>query len=453
MALGMNNLSGALTPIRALRGKLDVLIKGRLWAQALFGLTTGVLVGFALGPDANLVGRETAAFVTDWLALPGNIFLQLIGMIVTLLVAISILRGLGAAPSPERLRSVGLKLAVFIVLTTGLGAAIGVSGGLLIKPGSYVELPQSSQSKSAEVEIAVPAEEPDRSIPELVGRLIPQNPEAAFVQREMLPIVIFAIIFGIALAQTPRDQAKPLLDVCDSVLGVCMTIVKWAMFLAPWAVFGLLAQMASQVGLSTLVGMAVYIGTVLGGLVLMLGVYYLIVMVLRGINPVSFQRRIGALQLLAFSTSSSAAVMPLSIETAEQQLGTDRSLAELLIPLGATVNMAGTALYQSVAVVFLAQASGVDLSFSQLIFLIITIVGSSIGTPGTPGVGIVILGTILADFGVPTAGLVLVFGVDRILDMARTVVNVTGDVTACAIFGAADEDVPPTAHEAAAEAA
>jgi Na+/H+-dicarboxylate symporter len=246
----------------------------------------------------------------------------------------------------------------------------------------------------------------------------------------MLPIVIFTIIFGIALINIKPKQSEPLLEVLSSLQDVCITIVKWAMVLAPIAVFGLITKVTSQFGIDTLSGLGAYMLTVILGLLILVIVYLLIVYFIVKENPFRFLSNIRDVQLLAFSTSSSAVVMPISIKTAEEKLKVRPSIAQFIIPLGTTINMDGTALYQAVATIFLAQVYGVNIGLTALLFLIVTIVGASIGTPGTPGVGIVILAVILTSVGIPLLGIALIIGVDRILDMCRTAVNVTGDLTA-----------------------
>jgi len=220
------------------------------------------------------------------------------------------------------------------------------------------------------------------------------------------------------------------------------------MLLAPLAVFGLLAQITTKIGLEVLFGMGIYVGTVLLGLFILLCLYLLIVLVISRRSPWKFLSAVRDVQLLAFSTSSSAAVMPVSIKTAEEKLGVRSSISQFLIPLGATINMDGTALYQGVATIFLAQVFGVDLGVSGLLLVIVTAVGASIGSPGTPGVGIVILATVLDSVGIPLSGIALIIGVDRILDMSRTAVNVTGDLTACTVMdrwvgGKDTSELPP----------
>lgn len=209
-----------------------------------------------------------------------------------------------------------------------------------------------------------------------------------------------------------------------------MTIVRWAMWLAPFAVFGLMARVMTKIGFNVLVGMLVYVGTVLLGFLVLFGLYMGIYGLVCRQSPVRFLVKTRELLLLAFSTSSSAAVMPLSIKTAEEGFGVRPALSQFVIPLGATINMNGTALYQGVATIFLAQVFGIDLSLSALALLVVTAVGASIGSPATPGVGIVILAMVLSSVGIPAAGIGLIMGVDRILDMSRTAVNVAGDMVA-----------------------
>lgn len=209
-----------------------------------------------------------------------------------------------------------------------------------------------------------------------------------------------------------------------------MKIVEWAMKLAPYAVFGLICNITIKIGFQAISSMFMYILTVLFGLVLLLGFYLIIVYFSSKMKPFEFLGKIKEVQLMAFSTSSSAAVMPLSIKTAENNLEIPPTISKFVIPLGATINMDGTALYQVSAAIFLTQLFGIELSFFELIVLAITTVGASIGTPSTPGVGIVILATILQSIGVPLEGIALILGVDRILDMCRTTINVTGDLTA-----------------------
>ena len=239
---------------------------------------------------------------------------------------------------------------------------------------------------------------------------------------------------GIAILSLGPKRTAPLLELLQLVQDVAMTIVSWAMRLAPFAVFGLIADFVMQAGLSALIGLGAYMATVVLGLICLLGVYVLIVWVVVKQSPMAFLSKILDAQLLAFSTSSSAATMPLSLRVAETRLNVPKPLAGFVIPLGATVNMDGTALYQVVAALFITGAFGIQLSPPELALLVVTVVGASIGSPSTPGVGIVILASILAGLGVPASGVAVLLGVDRLLDMCRTAVNVTGDLTACVVM-------------------
>ena len=266
--------------------------------------------------------------------------------------------------------------------------------------------------------------------PDIFIGLFPQDPLATFVSGNMLQTVISAGIIGIALLAMPIDQRKPLLELLGSIQSVCMVIVSWVLKFVPIAVFGLLANISARVGVSTLLATAVYVLTVMAGLAVLMTIYMVVIAVAGKISPVSFLKAAREVLLLALSTSSSAAVMPLTLSTTEKQFGVRSGIARFVIPLGTTINMAGTALYQGVATLFLAQVFQVDIGLSGMILVVVMATGASIGSPGTPGVGIVILATILESVGIPASGIALIMGVDRILDMCRTSVNVAGDMAA-----------------------
>jgi Na+/H+-dicarboxylate symporter len=337
----------------------------------------------------------------------------------------------------KQLKKTGLAIAAYFVFTTAVAIGIGLVLASLIVPGQYITADTLQQSGIQEViypETSLDATPPLHEIPTLIGTIIPTNVLGSTIKGEMLPVVIFAIIFGIALVSMNPTKSKPLLELLGSLQTVCLTIVKWTMKLAPLAVFGLLARLTSQFGVEALLGMSVYVATVLLGLAILLGIYLTIAWLASGITPLVFLRKIKDVQLLAFSTSSSAAVMPLTIKTAEERLGVRPSISQFVVPLGATINMDGTAIYQVIATLFIAQVFGINLGLTALLLLIITIVGASIGAPATPGVGMIILASILTSFGIPLAGIALIIGVDRILDMTRTAINVAGDLTASLVM-------------------
>jgi Na+/H+-dicarboxylate symporter len=441
--------------LRYLSGQLQGLVRGRLWLKVMVGMLVGLATGVLIGPSVGWVPPAIAIPLSSWLALPGQLFLALIQMIVIPLVFASIIRGLAASDNVDQLRTVGVRVIAYFVATTCVAISIGLFVALMVKPGAYVN--RTLVRKALEAPAPAIDAVPDAKIswgelPEKMLTLLPSNPLSSMVENDMLRVVIFAIIVGVALVTAAPKQAKPLLDLLGSIQEISLTVVRWAMILAPFAVFGLMAQLAAKIGVDILVGMAVYVCTVLAGLLLLLVFYLVIVAVVSARRPFAFLRSVRDVLLLAFSTSSSAAVMPLSIRTAEEKLRVRPSISQFIVPLGATINMDGTALYQGVAAVFLAQVFGIDIGVGGLLLIIVTAVGASIGTPATPGVGIVILATVLTAVGIPPAGIALIIGVDRVLDMSRTTLNVCGDLVACAVMDRWVGGPLPKREEMAAQA-
>lgn len=423
---------------------LRAWVRTRLWAQVLVGLVAGVGVGVVLGPDLGLISAEDGETIGRWLAIPGRFFLGLISLVLVPLVTISIIEGITGSGGGKTLRRLGFRLLVFVVITTTAASVLGVVLASVIRPG---EMLRDIVAQSPVVEQAEPVVQPGPGVgghlldiaPDLIVELLPTNVSEVILKRNMLGIVVIAVLLGIACTVASQKKIRPLLDVLAGALEVSMSIVKWAMFLAPLAVFGLIAQLVIQVGLGTIGTLAVYAGTVLLGLVLLYVMFMALVALLTHHRLVDFAVKIAPVQLMAFSTSSTAAVMPLSINTAVEKLGVRQETADLVIPLAATINMAGTALYQTIAVLFLAQSAGIDLSFGVTVGVVVSVVAASIGAPGIPGVGVVILAQIAAGAGIPATGLPLVLGLDRPLDMARTAVNVTGDLAACVVVDGTPE--------------
>lgn len=432
-----------------LRHNLRAWARTRLWAQVLIGLVLGIGVGAILGPDLELVSEESGAIIGPWLAIPGRVFLGLISLVLVPLVFVSIVQGITGSSDAKSLRNLGGRLLIFVILTTTAAATLGVvlanalnPGSILRDSGAFAAAPGEVQTESS----SVPGEQPPeavgqrllRALPDMIVDLLPTNVQAVLSKRDMLAIVIIAVLFGLASRLVSADRIKPVLDVLSGLLELSMIVVKWAMFLAPLAVFGLIAQLVIQVGLGTIGSLAAYAGAVLLGLAILYVLFIALIGLLSRGKMVDFVKSIAPVQLMAFSTSSTAAVMPLSIHTAVSKLGVRPGSANLIIPLAATINMAGTALYQSIAIMFLAQAAGLELSLGITVGVVISVVAASVGAPGTPGVGVVILSNIAASAGIPATGLPLVLGLDRPLDMARTAVNVTGDLTACVLVDQAD---------------
>lgn len=422
-------------PLKDLSDRLSHLVEGRLWLKVLIGMLIGIITGILLGPSVGWVAPKTGALIGNWLAFPGLLFLASIQMIVIPLVFASIIRGLASSESIEQLRRLGLVVAGYFVVTTIIAAMIGLWVANLINPGEFLNQDLLRVEATTTIDSTKTITPPSLSnVPDKLLHLIPGNPLDSMVKGEMLQVVIFAIVMGIALISMPTAQAKPLLDLLGSLQQVCMTVVQWAMRLAPIAVFGLMARLTSQTGLDALLGVAIYVVTVLAGLGLLFLLYLGLVCLLTPEKPRGFLKGIREVVLLAFSTSSSAAVMPLSIKTAEEKLAVRPSISQFVIPLGATINMNGTALYQAVAAVFLAQVFNIDIGAGGMALVVIMAVGASIGSPATPGVGIVILSVTLATIGVPPTGIALIMGVDRILDMSRTAINVMGDLVAAKLM-------------------
>lgn len=417
---------------------LQRLITSRLWAQILAGMVFGIGAGVLLGPTVGWASPSTARVVGDWLALPGMLFLSLIQMIVIPLIVTAIIRGIAASNDAEQLKKNGVWLGVYFVATTLIATSLGIGLALLFRPGSYID-PGSMMAGSSGEGVAtdgapVPGGVDLSRMPEQVISVLPTNPLLSMVEGQMLQVVLFSVVVGIALLGLKPESAKPILELLGAVQELSMKIVGWAMRIAPLAVFGLLARQMVSTGVEALVGLAAYVGTFLVGMGVLMGVYLVIVQLLGNGKPLRFISGARDALLLAFSTDSSAATMPVTIRVAEENLGVRPSVAQFVIPIGASVNMGGSALYQGLATVFMAQIYGMDLPLAALLALVVTSLGASIGTPATPGVGIVVLSTVLISAGVPVAGLGLILGVDQVLERFRTVLNVSGDLAACTVM-------------------
>lgn len=395
----------------------------------------GLLLGIFLGPETGIAEKKTVDVITEWLSIPAQLFLKMIQMIIVPLIFASIIRGLASAGTMEKMQKLGLGVAVYFVVTTAIALSIGILVATTISPGSFIDSSSIRESFGIEdIEIVEKSEFSISDIPQNLVGIIPGNPLASFMSGEMLSIIIFALIIGVAMISLPKKSSMPILDLLESIQKVTMKVVSWAMRLAPFAAFGLMVDIASKVGISALTGLGAYMATVVIGLFAMIVVYIIIIKFFAKRPLGSTFSMIRDPQLLAFSTSSSAAVMPVSIKTAEEKLKVKPEVSQFIIPLGATINMDGTALYQIVATFFLAQLFGIDLGITTIILITLTALAASIGAPSAPGTGIVILSTILIAAGIPAAGVILLLGVDRILDMTRTMINVTGDLTACMFF-------------------
>lgn len=407
----------------------------QLWFQVILGMFLGIVFGLILSPSAfALVPESVAMGIAPWVALVGNIFLALIKMVVIPLVMSSIILGITSAEDTKTLKSLGIKIAPYFLFSAIVSVTLGILIAYTIQPGNFVSQDILNTMSTTTIAIKEATSFNQISLPDIIVDLIPVNTAKANLDGNILAFVILAIFIGVALMNMQDDDAKPMKDLAKSFQAFSMTIIDWAMKLAPYAVFGLLANITIKIGFDAISSMSMYVFTVLLGLISILVFYLIIIYLAARVKPLDFLRDIREVQLMAFSTSSSAAVMPLSMKVAEEKLHIPEPISKFVIPLGATVNMDGTAIYQVIAAVFLTQLYGIELSLVEVVILAFTTVGASIGAPSTPGVGIVILATILQGIGVPVEGIALILGVDRILDMCRTTINVTGDLTAAIVM-------------------
>ncbi len=413
---------------KSLHSYLQKLVEGRLWLKVLIALVLGVGLGVLMSPGVGIVPGDISNIAGSWLALPGKLFLKLVQMIMIPLIFASIITGI-TSNNPEQLRKMGSGVVLYFLFTTIVSIAIGTFLALVFKPGSMIQ--QGEGSLEAMGSPSLPGLS---DVPGAISDLLPSNPLASMVTGEMLSIVIFTIIIGLAITALSEQMQQPIMRLLSAVQEICMTVVRWAMKIVPLAVFGLMAQLSSSIGVQSLAGIGFYVIIVLLGLLLLLIFYMLVLAILGKRNPFKVLRSIRDVQLLAFSTTSSAAVMPLSLQTAEDKLNIKPAVSNFIIPVGATVNMDGTAIFQCITTLFIAQSYGMEMSLLNVVLVMVTLVAASIGTPAIPGGGVVILASVLSGAGIPTEGLVIIIGVERILGMFRTAINVTGDLTACVVF-------------------
>lgn len=402
----------------------------------------GLIAGVAVGLLANLADiKPLINFVLAIVPL-GTAWIRLITMVVIPLVVASLVVGTASLGDITRLGRIGGKTIAYYLVTTSIAISIGLLLSNIIRPGSRI--PEASKSQLLETFQGEAAARIDlaQDAPGLVDvllNLIPRNPVAAAANGEMLQIILFAILFGAALSLVQQDRRDTVLNFFHGVNDIAMILVDWIMKLAPYAVFALLAGVVARFGFTMLTSLAMYTATVILGLTLHATITYPTAVHLIGrMNPLRFFRSIREPQIIGFSTSSSNATLPVTIETAREKLGVSDEVSSFVLPLGATINMDGTALYQGVAVMFIAQVFGIDLSVGAQLMVVLTATLASIGAAGVPSAGIIMLALVLQQAGVPEAGIALILGVDRILDMCRTSVNLTGDLS-CAVVIARTE--------------
>ncbi len=405
------------------------------------GLTTQIFISLILGAIVGVILNMCAAdvdFVQNVLVngvfyVVGQGFIRLMQMLVVPLVFCSLICGATAIGDSKTLGKVGVKIIGFYIFTTMMAVAVAVGVGLLIKPGIGLDM---SLVQTAEVSTSTTE---SVSFAETLLNIIPKNPIGSLASGEMLQVIVFALIVGIILAKL-QDKVQLVTNFFQQGNDIMMEMTMMVMSLAPVGVFCLIAKTFAGLGFSAMVPMFKYMGAVLLALFIQCcGVYQILLMLFTRLNPLRFLKKFAPVMGFAFSTATSNATIPMNIDTLEEKMGVSRRISSFTIPLGATINMDGTSIMQGVAVVFVAQAFGIHLSPADYLTVIATATLASIGTAGVPSVGLVTLAMVFDSVGLPVAGIGLIMGIDRILDMARTAVNITGDAVCTTIVAHQDK--------------
>ncbi|PAU64458.1 dicarboxylate/amino acid:cation symporter [Pseudomonas indica] len=400
---------------------LPLRLWGRLplWQQILVGLALGVATGVLFKNDAQV------------LAPIGSLFLNAIKMLIVPLVFVSLVAGITSMADTRKLGRISVKTIAIYLITTAFAVSIGLLFGGLFGPGEGMHMVASGADEAKQAPSLV-------SI--LVG-LVPSNPVTAFAEGNILQIIVFAIGLGVSM-NLVGEKAAPVVKLFDGLAETFYKLTDLVMRLAPYGVFALIAGVVGSHGAEVLLPLAGVIGVIyLASIAHVLVVYGGLLSLLARLNPLRFFQGIAPALAVAFSTSSSSGTLPVSIECARKNLGVSEGVAGFVLPVGATINMDGTAIYQGVLALFIAQAFGVDLNASQYLMIILTATLASIGTAGVPGAGLIMLGLVLTSVGLPLEGVALIAGIDRILDMARTTVNVAGDLMTSALVGRSEKEL------------
>ncbi|MDV3427335.1 MAG: dicarboxylate/amino acid:cation symporter [Bacillota bacterium] len=387
-------------------------------------LTTKIFIALILGIIFGLIGNAFFSKTLNdglikWALNPiGQVFLRGIKMLVVPLVLFSLISGSASIGDVKKLGRVGGKIMAYYLSTTAFAVTIALLLANLVKPGIGIKLGTAAKEAAA-------AKAP--FIMDIFTNMIPTNPFSAMVNGDMLQIIVFAIIFGVALTLV-GESAKPLLNIINQANNTLMKIIGIIMNIAPYGVFALISNVVISQGIDVLLPLMKYVLLVIFVLIIHITVVYGgLLSLFTKLNPVKFFKKFWPVMVVAFSTSSSNATIPVNIETCTKDLGISKSVTSFTIPLGATVNMDGTAIMQGVAALFIAQMFGINLGFQSQLMIILVATLASIGTAGVPGAGVVMLSMVLQQVGLPLEGIALVLSVDRIVDMARTTVNITGD--------------------------
>lgn len=412
-----------------------------LTARIFIGMIAGIIIGGLLQilfDDSgdfyfSVFGLQisTYAVLVDGIFnVVGSIFIASLKMLVVPLVFVSLVCGTSSLSDPSKLGRLGGKSISLYIGTTAIAISLAVSFALLVAPGKGLNLTTESTFIAKEAP----------SLGQVIINMMPTNPINAMAEGNMLQIIVFAVFFGIAMAMT-GDAGKRLTAAFEDFSTVIMKLVTILMNLAPYGVFVLMAKLFATIGFDTIASLLKYFLLVVFVLLLHAFVSYPIILkALSGLSPLILIKKMRDAALFAFSTSSSSATLPITMETAIRKLGVNRSVASFTVPLGSTINMDGTAIMQGVATVFIAQVYAVDLSLGDYMMVILTATLASIGTAGVPGVGLIMLAMVLQQVNLPVEGIALIIGVDRLLDMTRTAVNVTGDCMVACIVGKSENE-------------
>ncbi|MGB1307831.1 MAG: dicarboxylate/amino acid:cation symporter [Oceanihabitans sp.] len=405
--------------------------------KILIGMLLGIIFGFIMLQTSW--GKD---FVADWIKPIGTIFVKLLKLIAIPLILASLIKGISDLKDISKFKNIGIRTIIIYIMTTVIAISIGLLLVNVLQPGNGVSeetitklTTTYSENSSVQGKIAEATKQVESGPLQFLEDMVPDNAFKALSNNGlMLQVIFFAIFLGISMLLIGEKRAKPMKDIFDSLNDIVLKMVDLIMLSAPYAVFALLASVVvSSDDPDILIALLQYSGVVVLGLALMIVFYTIIVATITKKNPFWFLKQISPAQLLAFSTSSSAATLPVTMERVEEHIGVDKEVSSFVLPVGATINMDGTSLYQAVAAVFIFQALGLDLTFADQITIVLTALLASIGSAAVPGAGMVMLVIVLESVGLPPEllpiGLALIFAVDRPLDMCRTVINVTGDAT------------------------
>ena len=378
-----------------------------LWKKILIGMICGVIVGSIMGPNAELFKPI------------GTLFINAIKMLIVPLVFFSLIVGITSMQDTKKMGRIGLKAIILYMGTTAVAISIGLGLAAILTPGEGLNM------------VASNADSVGKDAPALIQTLlnmIPKNPVGALAAGNILQIIVFAIGLGVSLALIGK-KADPAIKLFESLAEAMYKLTELVMKLAPYGVFGLMAWVSGKYGFEVLWPLIKVIAVVFLGSVIHITIFYTgLISVLGRLNPIRYLKAITNPAAVAFTTTSSSGTLPATIKSAREEMGVSKGVASFVLPLGATINMDGTALYQGVCALFIAQAFGIDLAASDYITIILTATLASIGTAGVPGAGLIMLSLVLTTVGLPIEGLAIIAGIDRILDMARTTVNVCGDM-------------------------